>query len=79
MARLASWKKRLRPSSAERLEIAGNHWILPVLADVPLERLNGAHVAEVFARIERLNAELAAKQGSNKAFVRLDGDVRTPP
>jgi len=31
-------KKRLRASSAERLEIAGRHWILPVLADVPLER-----------------------------------------
>jgi hypothetical protein len=29
----------LRASSAERLEIAGRHWILPVLADVPLERL----------------------------------------
>ena len=72
-------KKRLRASSAERLEIAGRHWILPVLADVPLERLNGAHVAEVFIRIERLNAELAAKQGSSRSFVCLDGDVRTRP
>jgi integrase len=71
--------KRLRASSAERLEIAGRHWILPVLADVPLERLNGAHVAEVFTRIERLNAELTAKQGSSRSFVRLDGDVRTRP
>jgi hypothetical protein len=41
--------------------------------------LNGAHVAEVFTRIERLNAELAAKQGSSRSFVRLDGDVRTRP
>lgn len=72
-------KKRLRASSAERLEIAGRHWILPVLADVPLERLNGAHVAEVFTRIERLNAELAARRGSSRSFVRLDGDVRTRP
>jgi len=72
-------KKRLRASSAERLEIAGRHWILPVLADVPLERLNGAHVAEVFTRIERLNAELIAKQGGSRSFVRLDGDVRTRP
>ena len=72
-------KKRLRASSAERLEIAGRHWILPVLADVPLERLNGAHVAEVFTRIERLNSELAAKQGGSRSFVRLDGDVRTRP
>jgi integrase len=72
-------KKRLRASSAERLEIAGRHWILPVLADVPLERLNGAHMAEVFARIERLNAQLAVKQGGSRSFVRLDGDVRTRP
>jgi integrase len=72
-------KKRLRASSAERLEIAGRHWILPVLADVPLERLNGAHVAEVFTRIERLNAELTSKQGDSRSFVRLDGDVRTRP
>lgn len=42
-------KKRLREPSAERLELAGKHWILPVLADVPSERLNGAHVTEVFA------------------------------
>lgn len=49
------------------------------MADVPLGRLNGAHVAEVFTRIDRLNAELAAKQGSSRSFVRLDGDARTRP
>jgi integrase len=72
-------KKRLRRSSAERLDVAGRHWILPAIGDVPVERLNGAHVAEVFTRIERLNAELAAKQGSSRSFVCLDGDVRTRP
>ena len=72
-------KRRLRASSLERLDIAGRHWILPVLADVPLERLNGLHVAEVFARIERLNTELAVKQGGSRSWVRLDGDVRTRP
>ena len=52
---------------------------MPVLADVPLERLHGAHVAEMFTRIERLNAELTAKQGGSRSFVRLDGGVRTRP
>jgi hypothetical protein len=36
-------------------------------------------VTEIFARIERLNAALAAKQGSSRLFVRLEGDVRTRP
>jgi len=36
-------KKRLRASLHERLEVAGTHWILPAIRDVPLERLNGAH------------------------------------
>jgi integrase len=51
-------KKRLRPSSKRRLEQIGAHWLLPVLADIPLERLNGAHCAAVFDRIERFNAEI---------------------
>ena len=58
-----SGKKRLRRSSRERLEVAGRHWILPVLADVPLERLNNAHVSEVFARMERISAEIIARRG----------------
>jgi integrase len=72
-------KKRLRASSAERSELAGTHWILPVLADVPLERLNGAHVAEVFARMERITAEIIAQQGTGRAYIRVEGDVRTRP
>lgn len=72
-------KKRLRASSAERLEVAGKHWILPALADVPLERLNGAYVAEVFARMERITAEIKARQGIGRAYVKVEGDVRTRP
>jgi len=33
----------------------------------------------VFTRIECLNAQLTAKQGTSRTFVRLDGDVRTRP
>ncbi len=32
------------------MERIGEHWLLPVLAPVPLERLNGAHCAEVDGR-----------------------------
>src|SRR5438046_3015200 len=72
-------KRRLRQSARERLEPIGAHWLLPVLADVPLERLNGAHCAEVFGRIERINAEIAARRGERRGFVRADGDVRSRP
>ncbi|HVT66841.1 MAG TPA: helix-turn-helix domain-containing protein [Trebonia sp.] len=72
-------KKRLRASSHERLEVAGKHWILPAIGDVPLERLNGAHVAEVFTRMQRINAEIAARQGADRAYVRVESDVRTHP
>lgn len=74
-----SGKKRLRASSHERLEVAGKHWILPVLADVSLERLNGAQVAEVFARRERISTEIIARRGTSRAYVRVEGDVRTRP
>lgn len=72
-------KKRLRRSSRERLEQIGEHWLLPVLAEVPLERLNGAHVAEVFSRIERINAEITAQRRDSRAFVKVNGDVRSRP
>ena len=74
-----SGKKRLRQSSRARLEVAGRHWILPVLADVPLERLNNAHVSEVFARMERISAEIIARRGDSRSYVHVEGDVRTRP
>jgi integrase len=78
----AAWlagKRRLRRSSRERIGQIGDHWLLPVLADVPLERLNGAHCAQVFGRIETINAEITARQGEGRAYVRVDGDVRARP
>ena len=72
-------KKRLKRSSWERLEVAGRHWILPVLADVPLERLNNAHVSEVFARMERISAEIVDRRGDSRSYVHVEGDDRTRP
>ena len=37
------------------------------------------HVAEVFARIERINAEIAARRGDSRAYVRVEDDVRERP
>ncbi len=78
----AAWldgKKRLRRSAHERLAQIGEHWLLPVLAGVPLERLNGAHAAAVFTRIEHINAEITARQDGGRAYVRVEGDVRERP
>ena len=50
-----------------------------MLAGVPLERLNGAHAAAVFTRIEQINAEITARQDGGRAYVRVDGDVRERP
>jgi integrase len=77
-----SWlagKRRLRRSSRERLEQIGEHWLLPVLADVAVERLTGAHAAEVFSRIERINAQITAQQGDGRSYARVPGDVRARP
>jgi len=62
-----------------RMEQIGEHWLLPILADVPLEKLGGGHCAAVFERIERINSEIAAQQGDGRAYVRVDGDVRSRP
>jgi integrase len=72
-------KKKLRASARERWHQIGEHWLLPVLADVPLERLNAAHCQEVFTRIEAINAELGRQRGDGRAWVHVDGDVRKCP
>lgn len=77
----ATWlagKRKLRPSSRRRLEQIGEHWLLPVLADVLLERFNAMHCAMVFDRIELFNEEIAAAADEDRPPV-LDGDVRTRP
>ena len=74
-----SGKKRLRQSARERLEQIGHHWLIPVLADVPVERLNAGHCAAVFERIERINSEIAARSDGSRACVYVSGDVRSQP
>lgn len=76
-----SWlagKRRLRPSSRRRLAQLGQHWLLPAIGDVQLERLNGAHCAMVFERIETINEEIEAARDEDRAPVLAD-DARTRP
>jgi len=78
-------KKKLRLSAKVRLTEIGRNWLLPVLAEVPLERLNGGHVAMVFDRIEWISEEITRQRGEGRAWIHVNGnaefasDVRTRP
>jgi integrase len=58
-------RKARRESYVKWLEEIGRNWLLPVLADIQLDRVNGEHCALVFSRVDDLNEEidLAAEQG----------------
>ena len=77
MAWLAG-KRQLRPSTRRRLEQIGGTGCCPCLDGVLLERLNAAHCAMVFDRIEAFNEEIAAAADEDRPPV-LDGDARTRP
>jgi integrase len=74
----ATWlagRRKARDSYANTLEQHGRNWLLPVLADIPLERLTGEHCAMVFERIDMFNEEIeAAREAARKPV--LPGDVR---
>lgn len=78
----AAWlsgNKRLRASARRRLEGIATHWLLPVLEDVPLERLNGSHCIAVFDRIDAINAEITAQKAAGKTKIEVKDDVRQRP
>jgi integrase len=68
-------KKKLRPSAARALRGHGENWLIPVLQDVPVDRITGEHCAMVFERIEMFNEEIEAAKAENRSPV-LPGDVR---
>ena len=74
-----SGKRQLRPSARRRLHQIGEHWLKPVLADVPLERYSGAHAAEVFERIHRINAQIHKRRESGEKVASTADDVRKAP
>jgi hypothetical protein len=68
-------KKKLRASSAKRLGEIGDHWLIPVLEDIPVDRIAGEQCAMFFERVDMFNEEIAAAREENRAAV-LGGDVR---
>jgi integrase len=74
----AGWlagRRKARPSYARTLEQHGRNWLLPVLADVALDRLTGEHCVMVFERIDAFNEEIEAAREAGRQPV-LPGDVR---
>jgi hypothetical protein len=74
----AAWlagRRKARPSYANTLAQHGRNWLLPVLADVALDRLTGEHCAMVFERIDMFNEEIEAAREEKRRPV-LPGDVR---
>jgi integrase len=69
-------KRKARPSWLRNLSLIGQHWLLPVLEDMPLARIGGEQCAAVFKRIEDFNEEIrrAAEDGRGPV---LPGDART--
>jgi integrase len=74
----AEWlagRRRARDSYANTLGQHGRNWLLPVLKDIPLDRLTGEHCAMVFERIDMFNEEIEAAREAGRKPV-LPGDVR---
>ncbi len=68
-------RRKVRPSYANTLAQHGRNWLLPVLADIALDRLTGEHCAMVFERIDMFNEEIERAREEGRAPV-LPGDVR---
>jgi integrase len=76
----AAGKRRTRrASSARGYDMHIRVWLVPAIGHVPLERLTAAHVEEVFARIERFNAEIERQRAEGRALITIDGDLRAQP
>jgi hypothetical protein len=69
-----SKRARWRPSTVKAYREKLDQHILPVIKDIPAERLNEMHIAAVFTRIEERNAEiLATREAGEKTFARVVG------
>jgi integrase len=57
----AAWlagKRRARPSYIKWLGEIGRNYLLPILSDIPTDRITGEHCAMVFSRVDDLNEEI---------------------
>jgi hypothetical protein len=75
---LAVKRRTKRESTCRGYEMHIRTWLKPQLGHLPLERLNAGHVEELFATIQRINAELAAQRADGIApmDVKIQGDKR---
>lgn len=75
---LAMKRKSRRASYVKAVQEHGDNWLLPVLADVPVDRITGELCVTVFERIDLFNEEIEAAR-ENKRKPVLPGDVRAYP
>ena len=75
---LAGKRRTKRESTCRGYEMHNRTWLKPQLGHLPLERLNTAHIEEVFTTIRRFNDELASQRAAGVApmSVKIDGDLR---
>lgn len=65
-------KRKLRDSSAKRLGEIGEHWLIPVLEHIAVDRITGEHCAMIFERVEMFNEEIEAARDEKRAPVLPD-------
>ncbi len=75
---LAMKRKSRRASYVKAVEEHGVNWLLPVLAEIPVDRVTGELCVMVFERIDLFNEEIAAAKEEKRKPV-LPGDVRAYP
>jgi len=68
-------KRKLRDSSAKRLGEIGDHWLIPVLEHIAVDRITGEHCSMVFERVEMFNEEIEAAREDRREPA-LPNDVR---
>jgi integrase len=68
-------KRKLRESTARGYRAHLDHFLTPLLGDIPLDRLTPEHIADMFDVIEAWNAEIREAREQGRQPV-LDGDVR---
>jgi len=75
---LAAKRRTRRESTCRGYEMHIRTWLKPQLGHLPLERLNSAHIEELFTTIRQVNAEVARQRAAGVAptEVKIDGDIR---
>jgi integrase len=69
------WKVSARRTYRQHID----HYLIPLLGEVPLARLRADHVAGMLDKIAEWNAEIARQKAAGKALIVLDGNVRKNP